>query len=228
MLSKRSLFIIFIFIAMLASPAAAGEQLEQTQANLEEIKNGLNQRQAALAEEWAALKTEKAELDRIASGGTLSGSKKNKYIQRTAAFNERMMKHAEEKEKLRQDIETYNAAVNQMAAAVDAREKSDTEPGPEPEADPPAPASAQSQQEIDDTAARLNRTREELAAEYKALQQEKQRIASSGEGGTVISEQTQEINKKINEFAKRRERFNKGVTDFNELTGQNVQILPAP
>ncbi|MBW2192797.1 MAG: hypothetical protein JRF27_03310, partial [Deltaproteobacteria bacterium] len=146
---------------------------------------------------------------------------------RTAAFNERMMKHAEEKEKLRQDVETYNAAVNQMEAAVDERAKADTKPDAM-EAGSPAPPSAQSQQETDDTAARLNRTREEMAAEYKALQEEKQQIASSSEGGAAISEQTQVVNKKINEFAKRRERFNKGITDFNELTGQNVQTLPQP
>jgi hypothetical protein len=67
-----------------------------------------------------------------------------------------------------------------------------------------------------------------MAAEYKALQQEKQQISVSTGGSAVVSKRTQEVNRKINEFAKKRQVFNKAVNDFNELTGQSVQTLPVP
>ena len=145
------------------------------------------------------------------------------------------MKYLEDKEKLRQDVETYNAAVQQMETAAGERAKTESDTASEPEAEVDAqesdsaePPSAQNQQEIEETAARLNLKREELAAEYNALQQEKQQISVSTGGSAVVSKRTQEVNRKINEFAKRRQVFNKAVNDFNELTGQSVQTLPVP
>lgn len=218
---KRSFSIFFIFmtcIAMLVLPAAANEQLEQTKANLDQIKERLDQRAEDLASEWEVLQQQKTELEGMASGGTLQGSRKNRYLRLNKEYNDRMMKYIEDKKKLRQDVETYNAAVQQMGTAAVERAKTDF-------AEPP---SAQNQQEIEETAAQLNSKREEMAAEYKALQQEKQQISASTGGSAVINERTQEVNRKINEFAKRRQDFNKAVNDFNELTGQSVQTLPAP
>jgi septal ring factor EnvC (AmiA/AmiB activator) len=213
---KRSFSIFFIFmtcIAMLVLPAAADEQLEQTKANLDQIKERLDQRADDLASEWEVIQQQKTELDGMAGGATLQGSRANRYSRLNKEYQNRMMKYTEDKEKLRQDVETYNAAVQQMGTAAS------------PAAEPP---SAQNQQEIEETAAQLNLKREELAAEYKALQQEKQQISVSTEGSAVVSKRTQEVNRKINEFAKKRQGFNKAVNDFNELTGQSVQTLPEP
>ena len=218
---KRSFSIFFIFmmcIAMLVLPAAADEQLEQTKANLDQIKERLDQRGEDLASEWEVLQQQKTELDGMAGGATLEGSRANRYLRLNKEYKNRMMKYIEDKEKLRQDVETYNAAVQQMGTAAGERAKTNS-------AEPP---SAQNQQEIEETAARLNLKREEMAAEYKALQQEKQQISVSTGGSAVVNERTQEVNRKINEFAKKRQAFNKAVNDFNELTGQSVQTLPVP
>ncbi len=235
---KRSFSIFFIFmtcIAMLVLPAAADEQLEQTKANLDQIKERLDQRGKDLAAEWEVLQQQKTELDGMASGATLQGSRANRYVRLNKEYKNRMMKYLEDKEKLRQDVETYNAAVQQMGTAAGERAKTESDTAPEPEAEVDAqesdseePPSAQNQQEIEETAARLNLKREELAAEYKALQQEKQQISVSTGGSAVVSKRTQEVNRKINEFAKKRQGFNKAVNDFNELTGQSVQTLPVP
>ncbi len=231
-----SIFVIIMTcIAMLVLPAAADEQLEQTKANLDQIKERLDQRGEDLASEWEVLQQQKTELDGMASGGTLRGSRKNRYLRLNKEYNTRMMKYVEDKNKLRQDVETYNAAVQQMGTAADERAKTESDTESEPEAEVDAQESdseesptAQNQQEIEETAAQLNLKREELAAEYKALQQEKQQISASKEGRAVVGERTQEVNRKINEFAKKRQGFNKAVNDFNELTGQSVQTLPVP
>jgi len=233
---KRSFSIFFIFmacIAMLVLPAAADEQLEQTKANLDQIKERLDQRGKDLATEWEVLQQQKTELDGMASGATLQGSRANRYVRLNKEYKNRMMKYLEDKEKLRQDVETYNAAVQQMGTAAGERAKTESDTASEPEADAQEsdsaePPSAQNQQEIEETAARLNLKREELAAEYKALQQEKQQISVLTGGSAVVSKRTQEVNRKINEFAKKRQGFNKAVNDFNELTGQSVQTLPEP
>ncbi|MFC1829316.1 hypothetical protein ACFL0O_06870 [Thermodesulfobacteriota bacterium] len=235
---KRILVVFFVCIMMaVVLPAAATETAEQTEANLAQIKAGLDQRGKDLETEWAALGQEKAELDRIAAGGTLRGSKKNQYVQRNTQYNERMMRYQEAKEKLARDIETYNAAVSQMSAAANEGPIVGGDTGAAPETDvqpetqqarPEASASAMSSEEMEATVSRLNQTREEMAEEYKALQQEKQQISAAREGAQATGEQMNQLNQKIKEFAGRRQEFNRAVNDFNALTGQNVQTLPEP
>ena len=89
------------------------EDLEQQKENLAEMKHQLEQRRQALDEEWKTLQVEQQELARISRGGTLRGSKKNRFMKRSAEFNERVMKYNEDKDQLQRDYDTYNASINQ-------------------------------------------------------------------------------------------------------------------
>jgi len=217
---------------------------QQHEENMAAIKSQLEKRSQALQADWEALQKEQAELARLSSGGTLRGSKKNKYVKMNAEYNARMMKYIEDKEKLRQDMEAYEAAVKEMGAAV--RE------APEPQAEMQsgeqatalegvlsnagidASVSATNQAEIDKITDLLNTRRAELLEEYKALKAEQQRISVESrkrptkENAPPVSEQVYEVNQKMKEFAKTRQRFNNAVNSFNELLGQNVQALPGP
>ena len=88
------------------------EDIEQRKEKFAETKQLLDKRKKALEEEWKALQAEQEELARISRGGTLRGSKKNRFMKRSAEFNERMMKYNEDKEQLQRDYDTYNALVN--------------------------------------------------------------------------------------------------------------------
>lgn len=88
------------------------EDIEQHKEKFAETKQLLEKRKKALDEEWKALQAEQEELARISRGGTLRGSKKNRFMKRSAEFNERIMKYNEDKEQLQRDYDTYNALVN--------------------------------------------------------------------------------------------------------------------
>ena len=238
MLLKRSLMVLFVCMTMVAVlPASAGDQIEQTEANLAQIKERLDQRGKDLETEWAALQQERSELDAIARGGTLQGSKKKRFDLRNAEFNDRLMKYQKDSKKLLEDIETYNGAVEQMGAAVNegATTGADTGSAPETAGSPDTREAGSAQtslgmstEEMETTVARLNQTRKEMAEEYKALQQERQQIAAAAGGAQVANEQMNQLNQKLKDYGKRRQSFNQAVNDFNALTGQAVQTLPAP
>jgi len=256
MFYKKSLPTLLIILLLLPLAVYAqqytDQQLEQTKENMAAIKSQLDKRSLALQAEWEALKKEQAELARLSSGGTLRGSKKNKYVKMNAEYNARMMKYIEDKEKLRQDMEAYEAAVRNMKAAVreapqpqsDSESESQTEmqsgeqaaalEGVLSNAGIDASVSATNQDEIDKITDLLNTRRAELLEEYKALKAEQQRIsmhsrkAPAKDNAPSVSEQVYEVNQKMKEFAKTRKRFNDAVNSFNELLGQNVQALPGP
>ena len=89
------------------------EDIEQQKENLAEMKQQLEQRKQALDEEWKTLQAEQQELARISKGGTLRGSKKNRFMKRSAEFNERIVKYNEDMEQLQRDYNTYDTSVNQ-------------------------------------------------------------------------------------------------------------------
>ncbi|MBW2669147.1 MAG: hypothetical protein JRD87_04540 [Deltaproteobacteria bacterium] len=191
------------------------EQIKQTRENMAGIRERLEARIQALEVEWATIKKEEEEINRIGRGGTLRGSKTKKFMKRTDDFSQRVMKYNAEKEKLRKDIEAYETAVkNASITPLDA----DSE-------DQAAKAA--------ETKAYLEKKREELAEEYRALKQEKQQIgqpAQTDATGNVptVNQQVSQWNEKMKEFAKKRKVFNETVQAFNETTGQNVQLLPEP
>lgn len=214
------------------------EQLEQTRENLSEIKMQLDQRTQVLQAEWEALKKEEAELDRISRGGTLQGSKLNKYRKRQAEFNQRVMQYNEDSEQLRQDIEAYETAVKNMNAA-----QQEAMQGQQLDAlavalgkiDLPPPSALDNPEEIQNLADLLQQKRAELEAEYTALQEERQRIIDeSREGGEsgasveAIEQEVYQVDEKINALAKRRKLFNNAVRSVNAMLRQNIQLLPEP
>lgn len=202
---------------LVAQTSQPGDQkTEPTRKVMDEIKERLEARIRALEAEWAALKEEEEEINRIGRGGTLRGSNTKKFMKRTEDFNQRVMKYNAEKKRLREDIEAYeNAVKNASMGPIDA--------GPED----PAEKTAQ-------TKAYLEKKREELAEEYRALKQEKQQIGGPAETGAstnnlpTVNQQISLWNEKMKEFAKKRKVFNESVRAFNEKTGENVQPLPEP
>ena len=119
------------FIAQ-TSPVA-DEQIKQTQENMTGIRERLEARIQALEAEWAVIKKQEEEINRIARGGTLRGSKTKKFNKKTDDFNQRVMKYNAGKEKLRQDIEAYEAAVKAKETAVQEDAKESLQPQPEPQ-----------------------------------------------------------------------------------------------
>jgi len=202
---------IKMFIAQ--TSRAADEQIKQTQ-EMTGIRERLEGRIQALEAEWAAIKKEEEEINRIGRGGTLRGSKAKKFMKRTDDFSQRVMKYNAEKETLRKDIEAYETAVkNASIAPLDA------------DSEDPAAKAAQ-------TKAYLEKKREELTEEYHALKQEKQRIGQPDQTGaaadnlSTVNQQASQWNEKMKDFAKKRKIFNEAVQTFNETTGQNIQPLP--
>jgi sugar-specific transcriptional regulator TrmB len=191
-------------------------QIQQTQENMSGIRERLEARIQALEAEWAAIKKEEAEINRIVQGGTLRGSNTKKFMKRTDDFSQRVMKYNTEKETLRKDIEAFETAVKNAAIAPLDTDSED-----------PAAKAAQ-------TKAYLEKKREELTVEYRALKQEKQRIGRPDQTGPAadnlptVNQQASQWNEKMKEFAKKRKTFNEAVQAFNEKTGQNVQPLPEP
>ncbi len=202
------------FIAQTTPPD--DEQIKQTRESMTGIRERLEARIQALEAEWAAIKKEEEEINRIGRGGTLRGSKTKKFVKRTDDFNRRVMTYNAEKKKLREDIEAYEAVMKNASIAP-----------PDTDSEDQAAKAAQ-------TKAYLEKKREELAEEYRALKQEKQQIgrpaqtdAGAGDVSTV-NQQASQWNEKMKEFAKKRKIFNETVQAFNETTGQNVQLLPEP
>lgn len=200
-----------LFTAQTAQPD--DPQVQQTQ---DEIRERLEARIQALEAEWAAIKKEEAEINRIGQGGTLRGSNTKKFMKRTDDFSQRVMKYNTEKETLRKDIEAFESAVKNAAIAPLDTDSEDQ-----------AAKAAQ-------TKAYLEKKREELTEEYRALKQEKQRIGRPDQTGPAadnlptVNQQASQWNEKMKEFAKKRKTFNEAVQAFNEKTGQNVQPLPEP
>jgi hypothetical protein len=192
------------------------EQIKQTRENMTGIKERLEARIQALEVEWAAIKKEEEEIARIGRGGTLRGSNTKKFMKRTDDFSQRVMKYNAEKEKLREDIEAYETVVKNASIAPLDTDSEDQ-----------AAKAAQ-------TKAYLEKKREELAEEYRALKQEKQQIGQSAQTDVTtdnvptVNQQASQWNEKMKEFAKKRKIFNEAVQAFNETTGQNVQLLPKP
>jgi len=108
-------------------------QIQQTQENMPGIRERLEGRIQALEAEWAAIKKEEEEINRIGRGGTLRGSKAKKFMKRTDEFNQRVIKYNTEKEKLRQDIEAYEAAVKAKETAVQEDVQESVQPQAAPE-----------------------------------------------------------------------------------------------
>jgi len=108
-------------------------QIQQTQKNMPGVRERLEARIPALEAEWAAIKKEEEEINRIGGGGTLRGSKAKKFMKRTDEFNQRVIKYNTEKEKLRQDIEAYEAAVKAKETAVQEDVQESVQPQAAPE-----------------------------------------------------------------------------------------------
>ena len=106
-----------VFIAQTMQPE--DEQIKQTRENMTGIRERLEERIQALEAEWAAIKKEEEEINRIGRGGTLRGSKTKKFMKRTDDFNRRVMKYNAEKKKLREDIEAYEACLLYTSDAAD-------------------------------------------------------------------------------------------------------------
>jgi hypothetical protein len=192
------------------------EQIKQTRENMTGIRERLEARIQALEAEWAAIKKEEEEIARIGRGGTLRGSNTKKFMKRTDDFSQRVMKYNAEKKKLREDIEAYETVVKNASIAPLDTDSEDQ-----------AAKAAQ-------TKAYLEKKREELAEEYRALKQEKQQIGQPAQTDVTtdnvptVNQQASQWNEKMKEFAKKRKIFNETVQAFNETTGQNVQLLPEP
>jgi hypothetical protein len=203
-----------LFTAQTSQPD--DQQIQQNQGNMAGIRERLEERIQALEAEWAAIKKEEEEINRIGSGGTLRGSKTKKFMKRTDEFSQRVTKYNAEKEKLRKDIEAYEAAVKDASTV------------------PLDAGSADQGAKGDQTGAYLEKKREELTQEYRALKQEKQQIGrtaqTDGAIGNVptVNQQMTQWNEKMKEFSKKRELFNEAVQTFNETSGQNIQPLPEP
>jgi chromosome segregation ATPase len=121
---------IKMFIAQ--TSRAADEQIKQTQ-EMTGIRERLEARIQALEAEWAAIKKEGEEINKIGRSGTLRGSKAKKSMKRTEDFNQRVMKYNAEKENLRQDIKAYEAAVKAKETAVQEDAKEGVQPQPAPQ-----------------------------------------------------------------------------------------------
>lgn len=258
MFRLKSLLVFCIIVLVL--PVAAhtqqqqytDQQFDQTEERMSEIKSQLEKRSRALQVEWKALKKEQEELKKISRRGSLSGSKKNKYVKRNADLSIRKMKYIEDKEKLSQDINAYETAVKKME--TDLLETPDAQPAAMKDsqavmlseeqisaledalnnAGVDMPVSAGDPEEIDKIIELLGQRREELLEEYQTLQAEQQQIAMPGQNGRANEsappdrEQVYELNEKLKEFAETKKRFNDAVTAVNEMLGQNVQTLPGP
>ncbi len=120
-----------LFTAQTSQPD--NPQIQQTQENMPGIRERLEGRIQALEAEWAAIKKEEEEINRIGRGGTLRGSKAKKFMKRTDEFNQRVIKYNTEKEKLRQDIEAYEAAVKAKETAVQEDVQESVQPQAAPE-----------------------------------------------------------------------------------------------
>ena len=120
-----------LFTAQTSQPA--DPQIQQTQETMPGIRERLEARIQALEAEWAAIKKEEEEINRIGGGGTLRGSKAKKFMKRTDEFNQRVMKYNTEKEKLRQDIEDYEAIVKAKETAVQENIQESVQPQAAPE-----------------------------------------------------------------------------------------------
>jgi len=119
------------FIAQ--TEASGDEQNKQTPPNMSGIRERLEAQIQALEAEWAAIKKEEEEINRIGGGGTLRGSKAKKFMKRTDEFNQRVMKYNTAKEKLRQDIEAYEAAVKAKETDVQGDVQESVQPQAVPE-----------------------------------------------------------------------------------------------
>ena len=192
------------------------EQIKQTRETMTGIRERLEARIQALEAEWAAIKKEEEEISRIGRGGTLRGSKIKKFMKRTDDFNQRVMKYNAEKEKLREDIEAYETVMKNASIAPLDTDSEDQ--------------AAKAVQ----TKTYLEKKREDLAEEYRALKQEKQQIGQSTQTDaatdnvSTVNQRASQWNEKMKEFAKKRKIFNEAVQAFNETTGQDVQLLPKP
>ncbi len=240
MILKKSLVAASITLLLLAAAHGQqlGEQLEQTRETLAEIKMRLDQRTQTLQAEWEALKSEEAELDRIRRGGTLQGSKLNKYRKRQAEFNQRVMQYNTDSEQLRRDIEAYETAVENMNAATQAarqRQQLDVLATYLGQMGLAAPSTVDNPDEVQALTDLLEQKRVELEAEYTALQEERQRIIDESREGSdngtsvaTIEQEVYQVNEKINALAKRRKLFNDAVRSVNAILRQNIQLLPEP
>ncbi len=121
---------IKVFISQ--TSRAADEQIKQTQ-EMTGIRERLEARIQALEAEWAAIKKEEEEINKVGRSGTLRGSKAKKFMKRTEDFNQRVMKYNAEKENLHQDIEAYEAAVKAKETAVQEDTKESVQPQPAPQ-----------------------------------------------------------------------------------------------
>jgi len=238
MLRKKSLFILCIFV-LVFPVAVCAQQPQYTKAQLDQMKKELDQRQQALQKEWEGLQGEQAALQSMATGQTLRGSRKNRYLERQAAFNAAMMTYTQNMQMLNQDITTYQSAVREMQSAA----PPPPEPSPKIKTLKPPPAqpeastslealegklenaginftSFQSQEEIDKVKTNLERSRAELLAEYKDLQAKAQEDTSD--------QNLKQVNRKLTDWFEKRHLFNDAAVTFNKVLKQNVQPIRTP
>ena len=258
MLRAKSIVLLCIIVLFLPVTVCAqqqhytDQQLIQAQQNMDKVKAQLQKRKQALQAEGEALKKEQEELAKMASGGTLRGSKKNKFVKKQAEYNARMMKYTQDTDILLQDVEAYKAAVKNMEAAAQELSSSQSEKELETQTSLPpgeqtaaltdvlnnagiqVSVSTADQEEIDKITDLLNRRRAELLEEYRVLKAEQQRISTLGQksqttrNASSVSEQVYQVNEKLKVYAETRKRFNNAVDSVNEILGQNVQPLPGP
>jgi chromosome segregation ATPase len=215
---------------MAQPPQPTTQEIEDAKKNLAVIKEQLAQRQQALMAEAEAIEAEEADIKKTFGAQTLQGSRAQNYKKRMTALDERRNKYIEDQQQLQYDIETYNAAVKDMTASV-----VEAEAEAEPETSPAEKA------EREATKQRIEQDRKALAAEWKALNEERQNIMAAQSqtpasgpafkrtGKKVpLEEQLTEWNAKRNDYAKRRDAFNNAVRSYNATTGENIKTIPKP
>ncbi len=197
--------------------------------NLSVVKERLANRQQALVEEEEAIKAEAADIKKTFGPQTLQGSRAQKYRKRMSALKQRQVKYMDDQKKLQYDIDTYNAAVKDMKTSV--ANAADETPGAETDEPEVSAAETADREALKN---RIEQDRKELAAEYKALIKEKQKIAAAGaaakpgDKGPSIGEQMKTWNGKMADYAKQRDTFNNAVKSYNATTGENLKIIPKP
>lgn len=114
---KKSLPILLLVLFLIPATVYA-QQPQYSQEKLAEMKQELDQREQALQKTWESLQKEHAELNRLASGGTLRGSRKNRFMRRQTAWNDGMMEYIQSRKKLHEDMEAYQSAVREVQSAT--------------------------------------------------------------------------------------------------------------
>jgi len=183
------------------------------QQGQEQIKQSLDQQAKSLEKEWEAIQAETEELNKIAKGPTLRGSRANEYKKRVSELEARKAKYMQDKQELEADYKLLEDAQKQMKQGSEAAGTA---------------AAANDPSEVQRLAAEFEQRRKALSDEYRSLQSERAKIGAQGKsktGAPSVAEEMAEWKSRMDEHAKRRREFNDAVRSFNQSTGQNLKTL---